>query len=708
MAIIGNNADTFLNGLSDFWHRFFKDIGDIQAAYEGTAVLLGQAYLDLLNDVLNLAVNETPLFKKEYYKLIAIREDQVTYRDTGSLASSRSVFRPPDTLFVQIPQLQNKVFNPTAAMEDATDYTLNNGELRFLDDPTDPVEAGYANRQIDVLVGGYFSAPLAVGDLRAAGVKKGDLLYISVTDDLRAGVPSTLEPLKIVHVAPGKVAVSKDTPLPVFPAGFTPTAFSWHIRRIRADGTVVSVVTSPAPASSADPREGRLEYNTTLRVTEVSFWCVDAHVDDGRLYRLFGHLFGSRQASTEAYRAFIRGLMQLYVFGPAIDRVESALTVAANLPVIRDDAETLVSYASGLDGSGTAGDLSTGGQLEDDVFFAPAFVFLPGHTGGYLKITDAFHAANIGNHRIEEFIDSSHVRLTHARGGTFITENAGAPLTWEFSLHDVQTIITNKHTYEYARDIPVRADVREPTSAGVLTFRAFEPLTTAIQVIDYIKDPEWWHRITMPAEVMPGKSAGDRVVTNQVYPLIVGPAGAAKIGDAGFFIGADEAGVLPSGGSKPFRHQANFILFDRFLKAHMFGILIDPGVDLTGVLINDLQRIIKEVKPAHTVAYFRPITGFLDSIQVAEEILQAKARMLIIESFALLMNDAQVGGGWMVGSSFAFAGASGGAVNISNASPPPTGYCAYAVGGHDPLIQLPDPGPCVGDRALHVIARSAV
>jgi hypothetical protein len=83
MALIGNNADTLLNGLSAFWHRFFRDIGDIQATYEGTEILLGQVYLNFLSDVLNTNIVETPLFRKEYYKLITVREDQVVFHEHG-------------------------------------------------------------------------------------------------------------------------------------------------------------------------------------------------------------------------------------------------------------------------------------------------------------------------------------------------------------------------------------------------------------------------------------------------------------------------------------------------------------------------------------------------------------------------------------------------------------------------------------------------
>src|SRR4051812_24194504 len=87
MALIGNNADTLLHGLSGFWHRFFRDLGDMQRTYEGTEILLGQVYLNLMSDVLNTSIVEAPLFRKEFYKLITVREDQLVFKEQGTAVS---------------------------------------------------------------------------------------------------------------------------------------------------------------------------------------------------------------------------------------------------------------------------------------------------------------------------------------------------------------------------------------------------------------------------------------------------------------------------------------------------------------------------------------------------------------------------------------------------------------------------------------------
>ena len=143
MALIGNNADTLLHGLSAFWHRFFRDIGDIQATYEGTEILLGQVYLNFLSDVLNTSVVEAPLFRKEFYKLITIREDQLVFHEKGTnlpdapglqfygnRGTDRYVYTS-DTFFGAIPHLQDTIFAPATSLEEGVDYRVAGGELQL-------------------------------------------------------------------------------------------------------------------------------------------------------------------------------------------------------------------------------------------------------------------------------------------------------------------------------------------------------------------------------------------------------------------------------------------------------------------------------------------------------------------------------------------------------------------------------------------------
>jgi hypothetical protein len=89
---------------------------------------------------------------------------------------------------------------------------------------------------------------------------------------------------------------------------------------------------------------------TTLDYTVWALWAVDADYDGFYLYRTYGHMLGARQPSTEAYRSFVRGVMQLQLLGPAVARLEAGLCAVAGLPVVATEGETVssVTTASGV------------------------------------------------------------------------------------------------------------------------------------------------------------------------------------------------------------------------------------------------------------------------------------------------------------------------------------------------------------------------
>lgn len=675
MAIIGNNADTFLNGLSDFWHRFFKDIGDIQAVYEGTSIVFGQVYLNLLNDVLNVSLNDTPLFRKEYYKLITIREDELVFRDLGTGSNNRYVYIANES-FAGLAQLQDTVFSPSASLEQNTDYDISGAEIRFVVDPTDPPIDGFAYRQLDVAVGGFFSAS-TISDWTVVDVQKGDTLYLNPTQDLGTGadVPANSLTFTVVQVAADKLALSVNTPTPTYPANTTPAGYSWRIARTLVNGLAKTGLLRESTFT------GQLDSTSTLTVNQVSFWAVDALVDDFRLYTTFGYLFSQdKQASTEVYRAFIRGLMQLYVYGPAIDRIESALNVTANLPVVSTDGEILQDYDTGILSSGADG------QLTGDVFTSVTAVFNTGSVGGFVVIADAENAANIGTFQITGFIDATHVMVSHVF--PFVTESS---LSWQYTKFNVQTVTTDKSSYTYPLSTPIRADVKNAANYGSLTFKAFETLTTAIQVTDYIKNPEWWFSITVPQNILPDWSIDRRTVSTSLLPLTVGTG---FIGDPGFFIGADEFGDATV--AVPHRHNAAYILMDRFLKFHLFAVIIDRSVDLSGVLITNLQNILQELKPAHTAIYFQPFTTFVDSIALSET-FASQPFLRLNDLMPVIDNTLRADGSWHVGDGWKFTGTTGGAITTGSGA----GFIQYVLGGSNPNILAPNPGPAMTDGTLY-------
>jgi hypothetical protein len=91
---------------------------------------------------------------------------------------------------------------------------------------------------------------------------------------------------------------------------------------------------------------------------------------------------------------------------------------------------------------------------------------------------------------------------------------------------------------------PLRADVQDSASLNVLTFVAFEALTTAFQVIDTVRDPTWWHNITIPQEILKLSAdvQGRRRVTPQLIEHVYGALDGATHGDFGIRMGADDEG----------------------------------------------------------------------------------------------------------------------------------------------------------------------
>ena len=616
MAVIGNNPDSFLHALSDFWTRFFADLGDLQATYESTSILFGQAYLDLLNTVLNTSVFDAPLFRKEYYRLITMREDQLAWaQNFKNSSNSRWVFQP-DVELGGAGTFQNKVYAPDAVLAVGIDVDVG-PNLRFINgDPTADATLPpyFAHRKVDVAVGGTFSS-LSV-DWVASGVKKGDVLRVHPYRQLNQGdrVLVDSQAYNIVHVTASELRLSVDTPAPVFPSNFTQTAVSWWIDRL--DPTTGAYdSTLPWTARVGTGTTGGQAFGTfgpskNVSLNEVAVWAVDALVDDRVIYKNFGYLVAHEEASSEAYRALVKGLMQLYIYGPAIDRLESALNVTAHLPVVRNDGEVLTSYDNGGTQTGVNGSFG-GGQLDVGV---PIFTNLS--VGGYVQITRANDARNVGIWRITSVSSASVVQL-EVPGGMWA--QAGG-VHWEFSQTDLQTVKTTGGTYEFDRRIPMRTDITGWNGTDVITFQAFEALTLAFQVVDYIKDPEWWFGLPVPVELLPNTSLPQRVANTHLLQNKVGAEYHNYVGDPGFYVGADENGTLYNAVTHPnlYHHYPAFILMDRFLKTHIFQVKISPQASLSGLLLTDFANIMKEAKPAYTYMYLQPGTQFGEPLAVSE------------------------------------------------------------------------------------------
>lgn len=600
-----------LRGLSDFWTRFFADADQLDALYKGTIVQLGQAYLDLLSSVLSVSLKDAIVLDREYYDLITIREDEISF----SALDVRWTFALPDPV-VDFASLDNRVVEPTASLEPNLDFEVEDRVVRFHADPTDPAGdgvplVGYARRALDVAVGGSFSDP-GVADWRTTGVRKGDTLRtLDVGSD---GTQRKRADYPVVLVRQDGLRVSAATSLPtsgalssigyvvlrvpsspdVIAETFTLSGSAATLAHARLDvgsarvfakgpggadvvesvdyainyeqGRIVALtawigMVSGAgtfsinyhwreeirPSSGPSPRlapDGSIGVVGTARVLQIALWAPDALVDRRTLANNFGSLIGRSLPSSEAYRAFLAGIFQLYVLGPVLERIESALNVVLGYPVVRDDGETFVSI-----------------DTTD-----PAF---------------------------------DRVLTTRPPSG----------------------LVT---TYTFPKGTPFRPDL-----VGGLVLESFAPLTTVVSVVDWIQTPDWWHGAVIPEQMFsPLDGSHPSIARRTASPFyvenVIGASDSPVIGDPGLVIGADETGFVPPLGEPVLRHRLAFVLMDRYLKYHTFSIKFN-AIELAAAVgdalpqsLKDLNELVLTARPVHTFPFTTPETFFRDEIQVLE------------------------------------------------------------------------------------------
>jgi hypothetical protein len=607
----------FLRGLSDFWMRFFADADQLNALYKGTAIQIGQAYLDLMSATLGVSLKDAVAFDREYYHLLALREDEVRFVEGATVAGNRWSFALPDPV-VSFASLDNRVVEPTASLEEQRDYDISERTIFFKVDPTDPTGAGipldgYARRSMDVSVGGSFSDDPAPGWL-STNVKKGDTLRLLDVGPLAPFPQRRREDHTIVLVRDAALFVSPDAAL-----ASPTTGVNFVVLRVTPDAVITaetqSVVLNAIQLANTRIDEGSLRLyakaptgedvvegvdyivdyekgvisqltawqnlpgpyavdytwrievypagplpptpvrwsatgkivssSTTTRVIQMATWAPDTFVDRRTLSNNFGAFIGREGNSSEAYRAFLEGIFQLYILGPVLERIESALNVVLNLPVVRDDGEVY--------------------QLTD---------------------------------------------LSNLIVDRILTTNPANGLTV---------------TYTFPKGTPLRTDL----VAGD-TLLSFEPLTTAVTVTDYIQTPSWWYGEAIPEQLFsPVNGVVPPIFRRLANPFyvenIVGAQDDPQVGDPGLYVGTDETGVVLSPlPTRIYRHRMAFVLMDQYLKFHTFSVRFDAlalsvaANDFTQSL-KDLNELVLSAKPSHTYVFTTPTTSFRDEVEVLED-----------------------------------------------------------------------------------------
>lgn len=380
--------------------------------------------------------------------------------------------------------------------------------------------------------------------------------------------------------------------------------------------------------------------NVTTSIREIAFWAADVLVDNFNLYHSFGYLIQKFQASSEAYRSLIRGVFQLFMLGPTLERLESAVNTVVGLPVIREDGEILLGYKSGADAQGTDGYLNAATQG----FTSASARFTESSRTYSLFIKTGLNDNKL--YKIESVLSPTSVVLDAA-------VTADGPVSWELLQTPEQQVITSRTTYKFPRTIPLRAAVMDTANIGVKLFRAFEVLTDVFNVTDYVESPTWWERIQIPEALWPGTTATRRQSSPQLVENVIGAVDQACIGDPGFLIGADSTGFVPepSTGILPLRHNIAFVVLDTWLKHHLFYVSFSSKLvgHLSADLLRDLEALVFVAKPAYTYIILSPTSAFSEIFSVYEA-FSYTARSRFEETIEVFTPDElTIGGGWQIG-----------------------------------------------------------
>lgn len=270
-------------------------------------------------------------------------------------------------------------------------------------------------------------------------------------------------------------------------------------------------------------------------VLELGMWAPDALIDKYHLYFSYGYLIDRIQHSSEAYRALIRGLFQLFMLGPTLERFESAINVAAGLSVIRDDGEIFLDYESGALRMGSDGVFDAFTQT----FTSPTAAFVPEDLSNHVYAKTGFNANKL--FRIAAVVNNTTVLLVE-------TPTTDTGISWEITATSEHAIVTSRARYSYPRSAPLKAKFLNPANEGVLVLRAFEVVTAAFTITDYVETPFWWESARIPQVLLPDYSTPQRrQSTPALFENIINPGDGGCVGDPGYFVGADDEGsVIPT------------------------------------------------------------------------------------------------------------------------------------------------------------------
>jgi hypothetical protein len=369
-------------------------------------------------------------------------------------------------------------------------------------------------------------------------------------------------------------------------------------------------------------------------IKQLAFWVPEVELDKFNLYYHYGYLLNRFEISSETYKAFLRGIMHLYTHGPVFERMVSGMNVVAGYPLIRQDGELLTGYFNGVDAQSLlpVADGQIIGATKTFITTPATYTFTEMDVGGYLIFPDPISPFNKGKFKILEILDPQTVLLE----SPYPMVNEGPPLEWMLSRNYEKVVTTGLFTYKFPFFVPMRTDVEDPENIGVLQFSAFEALTLAFTVTDYIEAPMWWIGKTIPYSLFPTASLIRRIASDGLFANIFDPDDLACFDDPGLYFDGDDEGHVTD---TPYRHNVGFILFDQYLKYHMFYVEISPDLELPPSFKSDFEDMVLIIKPTYTYPYVQPGEPFLDEGTLWDEFFIAAIKMYWGEQESIIPAD---------------------------------------------------------------------
>lgn len=326
--------------------------------------------------------------------------------------------------------------------------------------------------------------------------------------------------------------------------GSGPSNNGVHFIASVVNATTVTLTADKQVPSTPDANNGTLGWNLLRRgatqkapvltdAYEVGLWAPDVLIDQFNLYNTYGYLINRFERSSEQYRTLIRGIFQLFMLGPTLERFESAVNTVAGLPVIRDDGEILLGYVSGATQSGADGSYSAATLS----FTSPTASFVLEDIGRYIFAPTGANAGQL--FRITAILSTTSVQLDRAPSDDAPTA------TWELTTDGVQDIQTSRAVYSIPRGAPIKPKFTNPLNFGVAILKAFEAITAVFTVTDYVESPRWWEDKVIPPNLLTGETVQRRQSSPALVENVLNPSDDGRIGDPGYLIGADSYGFIP-------------------------------------------------------------------------------------------------------------------------------------------------------------------